>query len=101
MTVSNCAVPKWVLNVTQTCIRKQLLYIPIHCQYDSHDIVTLLELSSKMVPLVEMFGIVLVHFYFNTCAVDTVYVGARLIIKVSGHQHQRLAGDYDLEIGHF
>ena len=27
--------------------------------------------------------------------------GAREIIKVKGHQHWCLAGDYDLEIGHF
>ena len=26
--------------------------------------------------------------------------GARVIIKVPGHQHQWLAGGYDLEIGH-
>ena len=26
---------------------------------------------------------------------------ARAIIKVKGHQHQWLAGGYDLEIGHF
>ena len=28
-------------------------------------------------------------------------VGAQAIIKVSGHQHWRLAGGYDLEIAHF
>ena len=27
--------------------------------------------------------------------------GARVIIKVLGHQYQLLAGGYDLEIGHF
>ena len=27
--------------------------------------------------------------------------GAQAIIKVLGHQHQWLAGSYDLEIGHF
>ena len=27
--------------------------------------------------------------------------GARVIIKVSGHQYQWLAGGYDLERGHF
>ena len=27
--------------------------------------------------------------------------GARVIIKVKGHQHRWLAGGYDLEIGHF
>ena len=27
--------------------------------------------------------------------------GAQAIIKVSGHQHQWLAGGYDLEIGQF
>ena len=32
----------------------------------------------------------------------TLYLsGARVIIKVSGHQHRWLAGGYDLEIGHF
>ena len=28
-------------------------------------------------------------------------VPERVIIKVKGHQHQWLAGGYDLEIGHF
>ena len=28
-------------------------------------------------------------------------VGARAIIKVSGHQYRWLAGGYNLEIGHF
>ena len=27
--------------------------------------------------------------------------GTRVMIKVPGHQHQWLAGGYDLEIGHF
>ena len=31
----------------------------------------------------------------------TSCIGARVIIKVSGHQHQWLAGSYDLVIGHF
>ena len=30
-----------------------------------------------------------------------VQVPAGVIIKVKGHQYQWLAGDYDLEIGHF
>ena len=32
---------------------------------------------------------------------DPSLAGARAIIKVHGHQHQWLAGGYDLEIGHF
>ena len=32
---------------------------------------------------------------------DPSLTGARAIIKVSGHQHQWLAGGYDLEIGYF
>ena len=32
---------------------------------------------------------------------DNALAGAEAIIKVSGNQHRRLAGDYDLEIGHF
>ena len=32
---------------------------------------------------------------------DPSLAGTRAIIKVSGHQHQRLAIGYDLEIGHF
>ena len=31
----------------------------------------------------------------------TIGADARVVIKVSGHQHQWLAGSYDLEIGHF
>ena len=30
-----------------------------------------------------------------------VTAGTRMIIEVSGHQHQWLAGGYDVEIGHF
>ena len=36
-----------------------------------------------------------------TSADDPSLAGARVIIKVSGHQHRWLAGGYDLEIGHF
>ena len=32
---------------------------------------------------------------------DPSLAGAWVIIKVSGHQYQWLAGGYDLEIGHF
>ena len=32
---------------------------------------------------------------------DPSLTGAQVIIKVSGHQHQWLAGGYDMEIGHF
>ena len=32
---------------------------------------------------------------------DPSLVGARMIIKVLGHQYQWLAGGYDLEISHF
>ena len=32
---------------------------------------------------------------------DPSLAGALVTIKVSGHQHQWLAGGYDLEIGHF
>ena len=31
----------------------------------------------------------------------SVLAGARVIIKVSGHQYWWLVGAYDLEIGHF
>ena len=30
-----------------------------------------------------------------------IHHGAQAIMKVSGHEHQWLAGGYDLEIGHF
>ena len=30
-----------------------------------------------------------------------LFLGTRVIIKVSGHQYWWLAGGYDLEIGHF
>ena len=33
--------------------------------------------------------------------VDPSLTGARVKIKVSGHQHWWLAGGYDLDIGHF
>ena len=32
---------------------------------------------------------------------DPSLAGTQVIIKVSGHQHQWLAGGYDLGIGHF
>ena len=32
---------------------------------------------------------------------DPSLTGTRVIIKVSGHQYQWLAGGYDLEIAHF
>ena len=32
---------------------------------------------------------------------DPSLAGSWTIIQVSGHQHQWLAGGYDLEIGHF
>ena len=39
---------------------------------------------------------------FRPPHVDIItFAGTRVIIKVSGHQHQWLAGGYDLEIGHF
>ena len=41
------------------------------------------------------------HWY---CWLDILIIArvpARLIIKVSGHQHWWLAGGYDLEIRHF
>ena len=37
----------------------------------------------------------------TTGADDPSLAGARVITKVSGHQHLWLAGGYDLEIGHF
>ena len=37
----------------------------------------------------------------TTCIDDPSLTGAQAIIKVSGHQYWRLAGDYNLEIGHF
>ena len=37
----------------------------------------------------------------TTGADDPSLAGTLAIIKVSGHQHQWLAGGYDLEIGHF
>ena len=37
----------------------------------------------------------------TTGADDPSLAGARAIIKVSDNQHRWLAGDYDLEIGHF
>ena len=37
----------------------------------------------------------------TTSADDPSLTGAQVIIKVSGHQHQWLAGGYDLDIGHF
>ena len=37
----------------------------------------------------------------TTGADDPSPTDARVIIKVSGHQHLWLAGGYDLEIGHF
>ena len=33
--------------------------------------------------------------------IQIVITGTRALIKVLGHQHRWLAGDYDLEIGHF
>ena len=42
------------------------------------------------------------HKHLLTTGADVPSLaGTRVIIKVSGHQHQRLAGGYDLEIGHF
>ena len=42
------------------------------------------------------------HNYLLTIGTDDPSLaGARVIIKVSGHQYQWLAGGYDLEIGHF
>ena len=47
------------------------------------------------------------HNHLHTTGTDDpdtliiILAGIRAIIKVSGHQHQWLAGDYDLEIGHF
>ena len=41
------------------------------------------------------------NYLLNTGTDDPSLAGARVIIKVSGHQHQWLAGGYDLEIGHF
>ena len=32
---------------------------------------------------------------------DPSLAGVSVIIKVSGHQYQWLAGGYDLEVGHF
>ena len=37
----------------------------------------------------------------TTGSVDPSLTGARVIIKVSGHQHWWLADGYDPEIGHF
>ena len=37
----------------------------------------------------------------TTGTYDPSLAGARVIIKVSGHQYRWLAGGYDLEIGHF
>ena len=37
----------------------------------------------------------------TTCTDDPSLAGARVIIKVQGHQYRWLAGGYDLEIGHF
>ena len=45
------------------------------------------------------------HNHLLTTAADDssllIITGAWVIIKVLGHQHWWLAGDYDLEIGHF
>ena len=42
------------------------------------------------------------HNHLLTTGVDyPSLAGAQTIIKVSGHQHQWLAGGYDLEIGQF
>ena len=46
------------------------------------------------------------HNYLLTTGTDDptliiVQVQARVMIKVSGHKYQWLAGDYNLEIGHF
>ena len=37
----------------------------------------------------------------STFTLIITLAGAQAIIKVSGHQHQWLAGGYDPEIGHF
>ena len=37
----------------------------------------------------------------TTITDDPSLAGARVIIQMSGHQYRWLAGDYDLEIGHF
>ena len=37
----------------------------------------------------------------TTSTDDPSFVGTQVIIKVSGHQYQWLAGGYDLEIEHF
>ena len=39
------------------------------------------------------------HNHLLTTGVDDPH--ARMIFKVSGHQHRWLAGGYDLKIGHF
>ena len=42
------------------------------------------------------------HSHLLTTGIDDrSLTAAWAIIKVSGHQHQWLAGGYDLEIGHF
>ena len=41
------------------------------------------------------------HLLITTGTDDPSLAGPGVIIKVSGHQHQWLAGGYDLEIGHF
>ena len=43
------------------------------------------------------------HNYLLTTGTDdpSPFAGARMIIKVPGHQYRWLAGGYDLELGHF
>ena len=41
------------------------------------------------------------HHYWWPFILIITLAGARVIIKVSGHQYRWLAGGYDLEIGHF
>ena len=61
--------------------------------------VTIHQLSIMLSPLKN--GIFPGHNHLlTTGAVDPSF-GAQAMIKVKGHQHQWLAGGYDLEIGHF
>ena len=41
------------------------------------------------------------YIVFSSLHSQALCNGARAIVKVSGHQYQRLAGGYELEIGHF
>ena len=71
--------------------------ITLHKEDSIHQVTTLLASCKYMYILFPGHN----HKSFNHSTDDPSLAGSWAIIKVSGHQHQWLAGGYDLEIGHF